>query len=88
MAIIGYIIMVLGIGLILIGGVGAAIAVARTRPKGFASGSTTLSDVLKAIPEIIGAIAKSPPWLAAVIVGCFLCWFGNQARLGGWPFGG
>jgi hypothetical protein len=84
---IGYIIMVLGIGLILVGIVGAAFAVAPTRPKGFAAGSATLPDVLKAIPEIIGAIAKSPPWLAAIIVGCFLCWFGNQARLGGWPFG-
>lgn len=87
MVIIGYIIMALGIGLLLVGAVGAAFAVAETRPKGFSGGSVSISDALKAIPEIIGAIAKSPPWLAAVIVGCFLCWFGNQARLGGWPFG-
>jgi hypothetical protein len=87
MNIIGYIIMLLGIALILVGTVGAAFAVAETRPKSFSGAPTSIADVLKAIPDIIGAIAKSPPWLAAIIVGCFLCWFGNQARIGGWPFG-
>lgn len=87
MNIIGYIIMLLGIALLLVGTVGAAFAVAETRPKGFSGAPASIADVLKAIPDIIGAIAKSPPWLAAIIVGCFLCWFGNQARIGGWPFG-
>jgi hypothetical protein len=87
MNIIGYIIMLLGLVLILVGTVGAAFAVAETRPRNFAGAPTSISDVLKAIPDIIGAIAKSPPWLAAIIVGCLLCWFGNQARIGGWPFG-
>jgi uncharacterized membrane protein len=86
MAIVGYVIIAVGIVLIVIGAVGAAFAVAETRPKGFAAPSTTLGAVLKALPEIIGAIAKSPPWLASIIVGCVLVWFGDQARIGGWPF--
>jgi uncharacterized membrane protein len=86
MTIIGYVIMLIGIVLIVIGTVGAAFAVAQTRPKGFAAPSTTVGTVLKALPQIISAIAKSPPWLASIIVGCVLVWFGNQARAGDWPF--
>jgi uncharacterized membrane protein len=86
MTVIGYVIIVIGIVLIVIGAVGAAFAVAETRPKGFAAPATTLGTVVKALPQIISAIAKSPPWLAAIIVGCVLVWFGDQARMGGWPF--
>jgi hypothetical protein len=86
MAIVGYVIIVIGIVLIVIGAVGAAFAVAEKRPKGFAAPSTTLATVLKALPAIISAIAKSPPWLASIIMGCILVWFGDQARIGGWPF--
>ena len=86
MAIVGYVIIVIGIALIVVGAVGAAFAVAETRPKGFAAPSTTFASVLKVLPQIIGAIAKSPPWLASIIMGCVLVWFGDQARIGGWPF--
>jgi uncharacterized membrane protein len=86
MVVIGYVIILIGVVLIVIGAVGSAFAVAETRPKGFAAPSTTIGSVLKALPEIIAAIAKSPPWLASIIIGCVLVWFGDQARTGGWPF--
>lgn len=86
MAVIGYVIMLLGVVLILIGVFGAAVAVLRDRGEGFAGATDTLAQVIKDLPKLIEALGKAPKWLSMILIGLFLIWMGNRLTIPAWPF--
>jgi hypothetical protein len=80
---LGIVIMVLGVLLILIGVIGAALKVFAQKGQGVAAADS----FWKLVPEIIGALTKAPSWLAMILVGVFLVWCG-QRLISGLPIFG
>jgi hypothetical protein len=86
MAVLGLLISLLGLALILIGVIAAALKVGAERGASMAKAEDTFATVLNALPKMIDSLAKAPKWLAMIVVGVILVWFGHQLRSGGWPF--
>ena len=80
---LGYIVELVGLGLIIIGAAGAAYDVFPTRPKGLSALPPGFSDVLKELPKLLEAIFKGPKWAIAILFGIGLIWLGHQMTIGG-----
>lgn len=80
---IGYTVSVLGLALIIVGILGAALSVASKEAsrKGFIKGDIDIPAVLKELPAVIDAILKAPTWLLCVLSG------GGLVVLGLWLTG-
>ena len=85
MAILGTLVMVLGVVLILLGVIGAAKDVLLGGSKKFIG---TDPKVAALFLQVILQVLKGPAWLIMIVLGGALFYFGNEARIGGWPFGG
>jgi hypothetical protein len=86
MAFIGYVVMLLGVALIVIGVFGAGLAVLRDKGEGFAATPDTFVQVLKQLPKLIEALAKAPKWLSMTLIGLLLVWAGDRLTIPAWPF--
>lgn len=82
MAILGFLIAVLGVVLILIGVIGAAFEVFAKRGKGFATSVPSIAEILKLLPSLIEASLKAPQWLLMIAAGSGLIWFGRELIVG------
>lgn len=86
MAILGTIIAALGVVLILLGVLAAARKVISKEGAGFAAEKKPIIDLV-GLKDLIVAIATAPPWLAMVLVGAALVYFGHQLAANSGPFG-
>ena len=90
---IGILMILLGFGLVLLNVISAAHTVylsfcTATAVRDTLTKATVLPgvDAIKALTGLLNAIAKSPMWMATIIIGAALYWFGQRASGLAWPF--
>ena len=89
----GLVLIFLGVCFVLLSFFGAAHAAwtsIHTAPKKTVAPTKAVADVvpkiITALTGFLKALSTSPIWMATIIIGCALVWFGQRASALAWPF--